>query len=132
MTWIQKPVYKVPNNAHTYFAIKQLQQNIKNLYKVKQDNRNNIISQLKSVLTNHFPKYVIRTDIKDFYESISRKKILQKIDQDSLLTLSSRKIIHMILEQYENISRNHNGIPRGIGISAYLAELYMRDFDRKN
>jgi hypothetical protein len=51
------------------------------------------------------------------------------MNQDGLLTLSSRKFINQILSKYGEISGSDIGIPRGIGISAYLAELYMRDFD---
>lgn len=125
-----KAAYKTQDEACAYFAIKQIQYNIRKLYKVKQSNRHSIICQLKNILSDRYPKYLIRTDIKEFYESIPREPLLKKIDQDPLLTLSSKKIIRMILRKYEALSGNSKGVPRGIGISAYLAELYMRDFDR--
>jgi hypothetical protein len=74
---------------------------------------------------------VIRTDIKDFFETIPHNKIKQKINCDPLLTASSKKIITQILSEYTRLSGNDNGIPRGIGISSYLAELYMRSIDDK-
>lgn len=118
-------------DAATYFALKQVQYNIKKLYKVKQSNRYNILCQLKNLLNDKFPKYVIRTDIKDFFETIPHNKIKQKINCDPLLTASSKKIITQILSEYTRLSGNDNGIPRGIGISSYLAELYMRSIDDK-
>jgi hypothetical protein len=81
------------------------------------------------VLNNSFPKYIVRTDIKEFYESISQDRLLKKINKDSLLMLSSKKIIQTIISEYNNLSGTTTGIPRGIGISAYLSELYMREFD---
>ena len=42
----------------------------------------------------------------------------------------SRIILRRILDEYKAKSGNDKGIPRGIGVSAYLAELYMRGLDR--
>lgn len=129
-TLIGKPAYSIDkSDACAYFLIKQIQYNIKKLYKVQQSNRYNIICQLQSLLNDSFPKYIIRTDIKEFYESIPRERLLDRINKDGLLTLTSKKFIKEILNEYGNISQSSIGIPRGIGISAYLAELYMRDFD---
>ncbi|WP_445369275.1 antiviral reverse transcriptase Drt3a [Methylomonas sp. BW4-1] len=125
-----KPIYKIDEfDVYSYFIIKQIQYNIKKLYKVQQSNRYNIICQLRSLLNDGFPKYIIRADIKEFYESISRERLLNKINKDGLLSLSSRTFIKVILNQYGKLSGSPVGIPRGIGISAYMAELYMRDFD---
>jgi hypothetical protein len=43
--------------------------------------------------------------------------------------LPSRKVIRQILSDYQSLSQSSKGIPRGIGISAYLSELYIRKFD---
>ncbi|MCE2030393.1 antiviral reverse transcriptase Drt3a [Sessilibacter corallicola] len=126
-----KKIYTTGENQEAFFALKQLQKNISHLYKIKQSNRNHIISQLKSTLSDNFPKTIIRTDIKSFYESIPRKPLIEKINNDTLLTLKSKKLIKQILFQYGVLTNSETGIPRGIGISAYLAELYMRDFDKK-
>ncbi len=124
-----KIAYAVDKTPKAYFIIKQLQQNVRKLYKVKQSSRYEIICQLKAALGDPFPKYIIRTDIRDFYESVSCEKLLRKLDEDALLTLPSRTIIRQILRDYQTLSGGLTGIPRGIGISAYLAELYMRQFD---
>ena len=127
---LTKVVYATEKkDAATYFALKQVQYNIKKLYQVKQSNRYNILCQLKNLLNDKFPKYVIRTDIKDFFETIPGDKIEQKINYDHLLTTSSKKIIKQILSEYTRLSGDKNGIPRGVGISSYLAELYMRSID---
>lgn len=127
---LTKVVYATEKkDAATYFALKQVQYNIKKLYQVKQSNRYNILCQLKNLLNDKFPKYVILTDIKDFFETIPGDKIEQKINYDHLLTTSSKKIIKQILSEYTRLSGDKNGIPRGVGISSYLAELYMRSID---
>ena len=118
-------------NASTFFAMKQLQHNIRRLYKVKQANRHEIVCQIRELLGDGFPKYVIRTDITSFYESIPRKQLLKKLRDDPLLTLASKKLIRRVLFEYSGLTGSADvGLPRGIGISAYLAELYMRDIDR--
>jgi len=124
-----KPAYAVQNTAKAYFITKQVQSNLRRLYKVKQNSRYGIISQLKRILEDPFPKYVIRTDIENFYESIPRDSLLRKIDQDALLALPSRRVIRQILSDYQSLSQSSKGIPRGIGISAYLSELFIRKFD---
>lgn len=124
-----KTAYAANNDPQSYFAVKQIQYNIHKLYKVKQSNRYEIICQLRGVLRDGFPKYVIRTDIEDFYESIPQEKLITKFEEEQLLTFSSKKIIRQILGDYKRLSGGSKGIPRGIGVSAYFAELYMRDFD---
>ena len=117
-------------NGATFFALKQVQYNINRLYKVRQSNRYHIICQIRELLGDKFPKYILRTDISSFYESIPRNHLLKKLSNEPLLTPLSKRIIRKILFEYGNITGSDVGLPRGIGISAYLAELYMRDIDR--
>ncbi|WP_163399710.1 antiviral reverse transcriptase Drt3a [Flavobacterium fluviatile] len=133
-------LYVADDKPEHYFVLKQLQRNIYKTFKVKQADRKSIISQLKILFDDGFPKVIIRTDIKSFYETIPHKHLLSKIEENSLLSYPSKRIIRDILNQYwkilidDGIKTNSDervGIPRGIGISAYLAEIYMRDFDRK-
>jgi len=125
----KKPVYTIKDSPEHYFTMKQIQYNIFHLYHVKQSNRFEIVSQIKALLSDGFPKYVIRTDIDDFYENIPHKPLLQRINEDNLLTPFSRKILRQILNRYKDLSKSDKGIPRGVGVSAYLAELYMRRID---
>lgn len=133
-------LYEIEHNPENYFVTKQLQRNIFKTFKVKQTNRKIIIDQLRLLLDDGFPKLIIRTDIKKFYESIPHKELLAKIEENSLLSYPSKKMIRRVLNQYweiltadgvKNNSDERIGIPRGIGFSAYLAELYLRSFDKK-
>jgi hypothetical protein len=133
-------LYEIEHNPENYFVTKQLQRNIYKTFKVKQASRKTIINQLQLLLDDGFPKIVIRTDIKSFYESIPHKEILALIEENSLLSYPSKKIIRRVLNQYWNIlitdgiksaTDERIGIPRGIGFSAYLSELYLRGFDKK-
>ena len=94
------------------------------------------MSQLINLLEDNCPKYVIRTDIKNFYESIPQKILLEKINNDYLLSIKTKKFINQIFESYNELTgktdtNTAKGVPRGIGISAYLSELFMRNVDNQ-
>ncbi len=124
-----KIVYTLQETSEIFFILKKLQYNIKHSFKVKQANRYEITNQLKNILNNNFPKYIIRTDIQNFYESISHERLKHKIYQNNILSNFSKRLISKILKDFKNYSGLIQGIPRGIGISAYLSELYMKDID---
>lgn len=124
-----KPVFCIDADPETLFVIKQLQRNIHHIYGVKQANRHDLVCQLRDMLGNRFPFELVRTDISSFYESIDRKRLVEKLDRDQLLSPSSKKYIKQVLESYGEISGSPTGVPRGVGISAYLAELYLQPVD---
>lgn len=126
-----KPVFCIDGKPETFFVIKLLQRNIHRIYGIKQANRHDLICQLRDILVSEFPFEIVRTDISSFYESIDRKRLLEKFDHDQLLSPMSKKYIKQILDSYYNVSGKKTGIPRGVGISAYLAELYLRQVDQR-
>ncbi|GAA3620221.1 antiviral reverse transcriptase Drt3a [Flavivirga jejuensis] len=117
------------SNVEDDFALRKINDSIKRFYKVKQADRNLIVNQIIILLQEAVPMSIIKLDSKKFYESIDRKWILNKLKDDALL--STRAI--NILEDFFELSEFSlfTGLPRGIGISATLSELYLRDFDRK-
>lgn len=126
-----KPVFCIDKEPETFFVIKQLQHNIHRIYGVKQANRHDLVCQLRDTLGSKFPFEIVRTDISSFYESIDRKRLIAKLERDQLLSPASKKYIKQVMDSYGVISGTTTGIPRGVGISAYLAELYLRAVDNK-
>lgn len=131
-----KPTYLLERNIQNFFMSKKVQWNILKTYKVKQANRYAILTQLINLLEDKFPKYIIRTDIKSFYESIPQTPLRSKINDDHLLSMLSKRFINRIFKEYNRLTSqtgivNPKGVPRGIGISPYLSELYMRQVDNK-
>lgn len=124
-----KSVFCIDAEPETFFVIKQLQRNINRIYKVKQANRHDLVCQIRDMLGSNFPLELVRTDISSFYESIDRKKLLEKLDSDQLLSPASKKYIKQVLVSYGVKSGTSIGVPRGVGISAYLAEFYLRPVD---
>lgn len=133
---IGKQTYVLEEKLENFFISKKVQWNIARTYKVKQANRYAILSQITTLLEDKFPKYIIRTDIQSFYESIPQKNLLLKINNDHLLSVLSKRFINKVIEQYNVLigqtgASNPVGVPRGIGISPYLSELYMRIVDNE-
>lgn len=126
-----KSVYCIDGTPETFFTVKQLQRNLFNLYGVKQANRHDLVCQVRDTIIGGFPFEIIRTDISSFYESIERKYLVEQLERDQLLSAASRKFLRQVLESYGRITGSGLGVPRGVGISAYLAELYLRPIDRK-
>ncbi|MFX0556942.1 antiviral reverse transcriptase Drt3a [Maribacter sp. CXY002] len=133
-----KHVYPTGNDGASFFAMKQLQFNIKRTFKVKQGNRYLISKQLQSLIKDDYPKIILRTDIRGFYESVLQEKLLSMINDNQLLSPKSKTLIKSLLYSYNEITNQldtpkeeRRGIPRGAGISAYLAELFMREIDNK-
>lgn len=131
-----KFIYPLSKDAASFFAMKQLQYNLNRTFNVKQGNRYLITKQVQLLLKDNFPKIVLRTDIKGFYESVPQKKLLGLIHNNQLLSPKSKKLIDSLIYRYNELTEQihlpieeRKGIPRGAGISAYLAELYMRDVD---
>lgn len=127
--------YTVPDTAENLFVMKTLQWNLKKVFKVQQANRHRIMTQVRILMNESTPKYIIRTDVHHFYESIPQDKLLQMIKGNTLLSKMSMRFIWQILEEYEHKKDEDEskglGVPRGVGVSAYLSEIYLRDLDEK-
>jgi hypothetical protein len=62
--------------------MKQLQYNVFRTFKVKQANRYQIVKQVKVLLQDKFPKFIIRTDIRSFYENVPQYELLKLIENN--------------------------------------------------
>ena len=133
-----KTIYTCNKEAVSFFAMKQLQHNIFRTLKVKQSNRYQIVKQVKTLLQDTFPKFIIRTDIRQFYESVPQYQLLKLIEHSSLLSPKSISLIKNLIYNYNLLTNQlivneklRIGIPRGVGISPFLAELYMKKIDEE-
>lgn len=110
-------------------VLKKLNDNIKRLFKVKTSDRHAIVKQVISLLKDSQPISVIRLDIKNFYESIDRKKVVDYVNDEWLLSYQNR----MILKSFNDLTQisSEKGLPRGLSISSTLSELGLRKFDSK-
>ena len=133
--------FKIDSKDHAQlFAMKQLQANLQKTFKVKQANRHLIMTNIKLLLKTRRPFYIIRTDVSAFFESIPQEQLKHIILDNTLLSYKSKVFVNAILNEYETAKvklidderdgmKEGCGVPRGIGISSLLSEIYMRDLD---
>ncbi|MBC2776765.1 antiviral reverse transcriptase Drt3a [Parasphingopyxis marina] len=124
-------LFTLPSDPRAYFIGKQIQRNISRLYKLQAGNRRAIISQVYDALNNSFSHFCIRADVTAFYDNINRQTLISEIDSDQLLSHGSKRYIKQALSSYGSLANSATGIPRGLGVSAFLSELYMRSIDEK-
>lgn len=129
-------IFKIQDTREAFFAIKQLQYNIRKTFKVKQSSRHLILSQIKLLLNDNSVKYVIRTDVSSFFESIPQDRLFKIINNNTLLNTQSKEFIKCIIDDYNNkkdisLINENKGVPRGVGISSYLSEVFMKDIDNR-
>lgn len=110
------------------FVLRKVNQNLKRIYKAKQADRFQIISTVKTLLANPAPFHVCQLDIKFFYESINRQKILSDINSSALVSYQTKNLLRKF---FDGLPAAIKGLPRGIGLSATLSEYFMKKFDRQ-
>lgn len=133
--------FKIDSKDHAQlFAMKQLQVNLQKTFKVKQANRHLIMTNIKLLLKTRRPFYIIRTDVSSFFETIPQEQLKHIVMDNTLLSHKSKVFVNAILKEYEAEKvmltdeecegmKEGCGVPRGIGISSLLSEIYMRDLD---
>lgn len=108
-------------------VLRKLFTNIKRIYAVQQADRNTIVKQMKLLLTENVEMRIVRLDVRHFYESIDRQRILVKLIDDARLSYHSLMLLQSLFN--DPTIATGTGLPRGLSISAVLSELYMKYFD---
>ena len=124
-----KKVYGIGNALDQVLAIRFVQRALKVLYELRMPSRDTLVSQIKSLALDGVPKYIIRSDVESFYESVRHKELLDVIHQAPELSVLIKRILTRLMKDYVVVSGAANGLPRGIGISAYLSEMYLSSID---
>lgn len=125
-----KDVFSIGNKIEDIFVSKQIQIVLSTLFNTKINNRDIIISRLSTLTKELSPKYIIRADVENFYESIDHKKLLDILHSSSKLSVAPKRVITQLIREYRSRTGHEKGLPRGVGISAYLSEIYMSDIDK--
>jgi hypothetical protein len=109
--------------------IRKINNNLIELAKIKHIDRDSIVESIKSMLKEGTEYRIYRLDIKSFYESIQPTTAIEKMEEIKQLSLPTKRYIKEILSAFT--ATGNTGLPRGLSISATLAELLMRDLDEK-
>jgi len=124
-----KTVYGVGRDLAQVLAIRFVQKILKDVYHVEMPPRDILVAQVKSLAMDGAPKFILRADVESFYESVQHKDLLESIHQSPQLSVLVKRIITRLLGDYLKLSGADKGLPRGVGISAYLSEIYLAYLD---
>lgn len=124
-----KTVYGVGKNLEELLAVRFIQKTLKKIYHIRMPAREILVSQVRTLALDNVPKYIIRADVESFYESVQHKELLERIHQSSELSVTAKGILTRLLQDYRVLTGVSKGVPRGIGISAYLSEIYLLSVD---
>lgn len=118
------------SNLSDKLVLRRALENLKNSYPLTLKHRNTIGLEIKSYLKEGTKYRIYKLDIASFFESIDTNT-LQKLMMDiDSLSIQTRHVLVSFFdsfrEQFGNI-----GIPRGVEISSFAAELIMQEFDTK-
>lgn len=108
-------------------VLRKLYRNIKRIYGVRQANRNQIVRQMKSLLQEDSTKWVVRLDVRHFYESVERDRLICRFKEDGRLNYQSISLLENLFSQ--PLFSSIRGLPRGLSISSVMSELYLKYFD---
>ncbi|HIF9079923.1 TPA: antiviral reverse transcriptase Drt3a [Photobacterium damselae] len=124
----KKPVYELKGLEKT-LVLRRANQNLRRIYKVKQNDRDLIIKQLISALKDGVEYNIYKLDIEKFYESFDHKYLINIIESNRLISYDTKNFILSLIKSFPNVT--NKGLPRGISISATISELAMIEFDTK-
>lgn len=126
-----KKVYGIGKRLAEILAVRLIQRVLKITYEVNMPSRDILVSQIQNLALDGMPKYIIRADVEQFYESVKHDDLLDTVHRSSQLSIVIKRVLTRLIKDYVAVSGDEKGLPRGIGISAYLSEIYLNDIDDK-
>lgn len=115
------------NELADVLVLRKIKKNLSKVCRLKLPSRTMIVDTLNVFLSECSQYKIYRLDVSSFYESFDKDYIFNKIDELERLELKTKQLLKEFL--YSFYMNGGQGIPRGLSISAYLAELLMYDFD---
>lgn len=109
-------------------VLRALANNIKYRTQIRIPNRDNIIKSAIQASEDCTPMAIYRRDIASFYESIPLEPLKDQLLRRSLLSPKATFALEAFFEAH--CKDQSFGLPRGLSISAILAELSMQSFDK--
>ncbi len=122
----KKQIYSIADKDEFYLIMEKICKNLKYSFEISPKSRNFIVLNLITFLKDNSNYRVYRRDIKSFFESINTDELIEDIKINCKLNITSKMILADIFKFYKEIGV---GIPRGLKISALLAEIALQKFD---
>ena len=122
----EKFAYSVISTPHA-IVLNQLNHVIRDAKGVKTSDRDTIIRRLITILSEGVPHRLYKFDIKEFYDSVDTRSLADAILVDPEIPRATLLVLGKYLDKLHQGSIR--GLPRGIPLSATLAEYALKDFD---
>jgi hypothetical protein len=107
--------------------VRHISGHIRQVTSVRQNDRQDIVRCMISLLSQGIVFKAIKLDIKSFYETVDTDFVVQSLRDDNAF---SRQSVNLLESFFDALRRQSiAGLPRGLAISATLAEYAMRGFD---
>jgi hypothetical protein len=113
----------------TNLILRSIARHLQQRLAIRPPNRDQIVLGVIQSLMDSTPMYVMRRDISSFYEHIPISPLRDRLLYDTASSLQIRAFLRAYFDQH--CGERECGLPRGVGLSAILAEIAMRDFDQQ-
>lgn len=123
-----KDIYGTVDVAEA-LVLRHITANIRRITGVKQDDRPFIVQCIKTLVSEGVPYRIYKFDVAKFYESVRVPLIMDRLRDDIAFSGQSVRALSSFFACLQ--AAGINGLPRGLSLSATLAEYLMRGFDRK-
>jgi len=127
-----KPALSTASPADA-LVLRKINDNIRRAYGIRQAQRSASVRLARTALSEWPPKGVVSLDLKSCFESITPKRVIDKLRDDARVSSQTVQLLEMFLSQATRFGANMytRGLPRGILVSSTLAELYLTALDEK-
>lgn len=106
---------------------------IQNMLNIKAPNRHSVVRNVVHSMSDGYPKRIEKFDIASCYESIPHENLIKNLFRAADLDQYDIEAIAAYLDIYARLSHGEykvdSGVPRGIFLSAVLAESYLQRID---
>lgn len=107
--------------------LRKICSNIIKVLPIVYPSRDQLVSNIKNLISEGVSYRIYRLDLKSFYESIGVEIAKTAVTSNRKLSIPTKRYVAEILDHHRNSSKP--GLPRGIGLSGLLSELVMLPFD---
>lgn len=121
------------NNAVDALVLRKINDNIRRAYGIRQAQRSHAIKLARKALSEWTPKGIVSLDLKSCFESITPGDVITRLKVDGRVSHQTIHLLETFFRQTKSFGSNRysKGLPRGVLISSTLAELFLKDLDRK-
>lgn len=106
---------------------RHITESVRRVTGVRQSDRQAIVKSLIQLSSEGLDFGILKFDIKSFYESLNTSEIVASLRRDAAFSRQSVRLLQTFFDDLEQAGIV--GLPRGISLSATLAEYALRDFD---